>query len=478
VVTHQEHFLNDELTPFQYILEAVPDYLRLKKIIEDYAEHTDGDMTRLQEFTDALQEFGERDFYALEDVILTDLGDYGLDAEQVNSPMIRLSGGEKRFVELVKVTHAQADLALIDEPTNHMDYIGKARFITWLQNAKHAVCVISHDRDVLAEVDRIIEVKDKKADTFRGNYAAYLKHNGVATMNQVSLYEDSIRRLALLDKQIEEARAKKARDPRAKQREVVLMREREQLQAETRKPSFWIDQETLGNTKSTLLDGYHKYKDKNIRIQTHELNEFGHELLTVDALSIGYDKPLFEDVSFRLSHGDRIFLKGRNGSGKSSLLKTILATIDQSSLPTFPFDGEITFNPKIRVGVYEQEVDVRFFDLTLGQAVQSTYQEHKLTLTDQALNALLSSYLFQPLIDRDLLVSQLSGGQKARFQLIRLLCHGPNLLILDEPTNHLDLPSIEELEKALSDYRGAILYVSHDSYFVNGMGGDTVMIGA
>ena len=139
------------------------------------------------------------------------------------------------------------------------------------------------------------------------------------------------------------------------------------------------------------------------------------------------------------------------------------------------FTGTIEVDSKTKIGVYEQEVGRELFELSLGQAIESIYLSRDLSITDTKVRQLLGDYLFTP-GDKDVPVAQLSGGQKARLQLIAMMADAPNLLILDEPTNHLDLPSIEELETTLKNYRGAILYVSHDTYFQSALGGTTICI--
>ena len=165
-------------------------------------------------------------------------------------------------------------------------------------------------------------------------------------------------------------------------------------------------------------------------------------------------------------------LRGRNGAGKTTLIKTLLGTGDALQLA-----GDVTLDKHMRVGIYEQEVAPTYFDMPLEQAIENMYMSRKLPITTTKVRQLLSDYLFTE-GDGKVPVARLSGGQKARFQLIAMLANDPQLLILDEPTNHLDLPSIEELEVALDKYSGAVLYVSHDSYFREALGGEVVQVGA
>jgi ATPase subunit of ABC transporter with duplicated ATPase domains len=169
-------------------------------------------------------------------------------------------------------------------------------------------------------------------------------------------------------------------------------------------------------------------------------------------------------------------LHGRNGAGKSTLIRALLAKANGVEPNSTSYGGTIAVEREIRIGVYEQEIAPALLDMTLGEAIESIYDAKDLPITDQKIKQLLGDYLFDPATDGVMLVSQLSGGQKARLQLIAMLAGDPQVLVLDEPTNHLDLPSIEELENTLAGYHGAILYISHDSYFARHIGGTEVPI--
>jgi ATP-binding cassette subfamily F protein 3 len=483
VLTEQEHFNLGDTTALEYIRDSLPRYQELKEIVRRFQEGLDTGTESLNAYSNAEAEFGERRYYDVEDRIVTALAAYGIPEETcVLTPFARLSGGQKRFAELVRISLAEADLALLDEPTNHMDYVGKDQFITWLKDTGQAVCLISHDRDVLQYVDEILELKDHALHRFPGNYAAYLRQNGTSTITQVNRYEEDLKRLERIHTQWMLARARKnaaksdAGRNNAKTQEERLEREHKELHSTLKKPSFWIDRETLASTRPTLIAGYHKYKDKTIRIDAGHLDEHDHELLKADQLSLGYQEPLFENLSFAISHGDRLHIKGRNGAGKSTLLRAIMASAADETPESWCFAGRILTSPKVRIGIYEQEVPQGILGLTLGEAVRELHLAEGLSPTDQQLRNILAAYLFNPIEDSRLQVSQLSGGQKARLQLIGMLCGSPNLLILDEPTNHLDLPSIEELERALAAYEGAILVVSHDSLFIRNLKAETISV--
>jgi len=195
--------------------------------------------------------------------------------------------------------------------------------------------------------------------------------------------------------------------------------------------------------------------------------------VTVQDLSLGYDAPLFKNASFQIREGEVVEIRGRNGAGKTTLIKTLLATIAGQPITAKIFDGYIDPDKKIRVGVYEQETSSALLKKTLAEAIEHIFMSRGLPVGETKVRQLMSDYLFTQ-GDASTPVERLSGGQKARLQLIDMLSESPSLLVLDEPTNHLDLPSIEELEQALANYSGAILYISHDSHFRQQLGGVVV----
>lgn len=483
--TAQEHHGLGDTPVLAYVLQNLPEYARLRHIMDTYPETMGDDMKLIEEYTDALSRYGEIGYYDIEERAKIELGSFGIPEELWFGPMTNLSGGQKRMVELVKVTLSEADLALIDEPTNHMDYAAKRVFIDWLEGADQAVIVVTHDRDVLSVVDRIIEIKDREALNFPGNYEAFLRQNGDATAKAIDSYEQAQKRLVKLEKQIRDARAKKAGWSGTADKtnpfmllEKRLSKERDELLANMSKPDFWIDQETVSGMRDKVVAKYDKYKARNIRLGVGgEHRQRG--LVSVEKLTLGYgEEPLFRAVNFTLAVGERLQLHGRNGVGKSTIVKAIRAQAAGRKPESRLFSGSISLDTKLVIGVYEQEIDERFMRVPLAAAIMQIYRERDLTINDQKVKQLLADYLFDPVMDGRLEIGRLSGGQKARFQLISMLAHGPNLLILDEPTNHLDLPSIEELERALNKYAGAILYISHDSYFAGNIGGETVEVEA
>ncbi|MDQ5932216.1 MAG: ABC-F family ATP-binding cassette domain-containing protein [Candidatus Saccharimonadales bacterium] len=476
VSTAQEHHDLGETTVLQYVLAGLPEYQELSHIIETYPETMGDDMKKIETYTTALQRFDDKGFYQIE-------GDIERELETFQLPNIAhrafssLSGGQKRLVEVVKIMHSKADLALIDEPTNHMDFVAKKQFIEWMNSAPEAMLVITHDRDVLQQVDRIVELKDGGSQSFKGNYDAYLKQNAHSTgtaMNEFELIEKRI--VNLKQKVIDYQRLKeKSRNPQTIQKfkrlEQVSRAELSSLQAKE-KPTFWIDKESAENLNYKVASQYAKFKARNIKMNMKdEESRSSHVLVRAAKLSLGYDTPLFRDVNIDLREGEAAELRGRNGAGKTTIIKRLLGLTDSTL-----YEGELTIDTKVRVGVYEQEVSPDYFALTLKQAIERTYLDRALTISETKIRNLMHDYLFTE-ADGHIPVGKLSGGQKARLQIIAMLANDPQLLILDEPTNHLDLPSIEELETALAKYAGAILYVSHDDYFRRAVQAEVIAVG-
>lgn len=484
VSTAQEHHDMGDTTVLQYVLSGLPEYEHLSRIIETYPETMGDDMKLIDVYSEALIRFEDKGFYQIEEIIERELDNFQLPGV-AHRAFRALSGGQKRLVEVVKVMHSDAHLALVDEPTNHMDYVAKAQYIDWMKSAREAMLVITHDRDVLHEVDRIVEIKDGGCVSYKGNYDAYLKQNAVSTGTQMNDFEMIEKRIVNLKaKVIDYQRLKeKSRNPgtiqKFKRLEEQSRKELAELQAKE-KPTFWIDKESAANLNYKVAAQYDKFKARNIRMNIHdEQSRSKHVLVNVRNLSLGYGaSPLFDGLDIDLREGEAIEFRGRNGAGKTTLIKALLAHAHHGADSDIEiFDGTISIDSNVRIGVYEQEVSPKYFDLSLESAIETMYLDRGLSISTTKIRNLLSNYLFDEGDGRTPL-SRLSGGQKARFQLITMLANEPQLLILDEPTNHLDLPSIEELETALAKYAGAVIYVSHDGYFRTAIGGDVLHIGA
>lgn len=477
VATQQEyHDVHDE-TVLQYVLQGLPEYAALSHIIETYPQTMGDNLRKISEYTEALQRFDDKGFYQIEEQIEREFHNFQLEGI-AHRPFASLSGGQKRLVDVVKIMHSNASLALIDEPTNHMDYVAKNQFIDWLKQARESVLVITHDRDVLREVDRIIELKDGGSVSFKGNYDAYLKQNATTTGSQMNEFEMIERRIVnLKEKVVKYQRFKeKSRNPstiqRFKRLEETSRKELAELLTRA-KPTFWIDKESASDLNYKVAAQYEKFKAKNVRINMKsDESRSKHVLVAARSVSLGYDNSLFDGVTIDLREGEAVELRGRNGAGKTTLIKAILGNPE-----VIHYAGELTLDKHVRIGIYEQEVSSLYFDLPLEEAIETMYLTRNLPISTTKVHSLMSDYLFDD-SDAKVPVRRLSGGQKARFQLITMLANDPQLLILDEPTNHLDLPSIEELETALGKYSGAIIYVSHDGYFRDKLGGRVIQIGS
>lgn len=485
IASRQEHHGHEAKTVLEYIQGDLPEFAKLHHIVATYPATMGDDTRKLQTYSDALDRFSQLGYFEIENELEQAFDEYQLDPAKLEVPLSELSGGQKRMIELIKVQRARGHLALIDEPTNHMDYVAKQAFIKWLKSAQEAVMVITHDRDVLSQVDKIVEIRNGRAYSFRGNYEHYLSINKNQITAQVNEYDLVQRRISNLENDVIRFRRLKerSRDPgtikRFKSQEEKAVAELKEL-SKAEKPSFWIDRDNAEDLNPKMTDAYQKYKAQNIKLTARsEASRSSRLLIEGRKLSLGYDdKPLFDDINFSLHEGERLRLHGRNGAGKTTLVNAIMAKVLDQPVPSQVFSGTIAVEKELKLGHYEQEIDAKYLKLKLSDAIEQVAMERDVPINDQKVKQLLSQYLFNPATDGETEISRLSGGQKARFQLIKMLIDDPIILILDEPTNHLDLPSIEELEDALSSYHGAVIYISHDSYFANKVGGQTIQIGA
>lgn len=476
VGTSQEYHDAGDKTVTEYILSGLPNYASLAKTLREFPTLDNPTKHQINVYSEALTEFGDRGYYNIDGQVKEELKNFQLE-KYADSSFASLSGGQKRLSEVVKIMHSNAQLALIDEPTNYMDYVAKGQFIDWMKKAEEAIVVITHDRDVLQNVGRIIEIKDGGAVEYRGNYDDYIRqnfHSTSAAMKDYELVESRMKNLK--QKILDYQRLKeKARNPATihqfKRLENKAREELAELE-EVGRPSFWIDEESMKEVGYKDADRYAKYKAKNIRINTKSAKSRSERVLAyADNLALGYgDEPLFCDVNFQVRSGDKLELHGRNGVGKTTLIKAMLGQPGPKII-----EGKTGLDTTVRLGIYEQEIGSKYLDMPLGEAIERIYLDRKLDISDTKVRSLMNNYLFTE-GDRNMLVRDLSGGQKARLQIINMLANDPNLIILDEPTSHLDLPSIEELERALTNYHGAMIYISHDNYFRRKLGGEVVEI--
>lgn len=479
IETKQEHHEVSDKIVLEYILDTVPKYFLLKDVIKNFESNPTSSIEDIQLYSDSLEEFTQKNYFNIEDRILDSLFSFGISFEKTLSHIYSLSGGEKRFVELVRVLYSESDLVLLDEPTNHMDYVGKNNFISWLNDFDKSIIIITHDRDVLENVDSIIEIKNHKAITYKGNYTSYLRQNSASTIEEIAQYEDSNKKLEKLKAQLELA---KKTFGTSKAGTIVMnrfRREIENLEINKNKPEFWIDETSLNNTSKKLVASYDKYKSENIKLNDSikDFKKTFSNLISVNNLSFGYEgRILAEGLNFTISQGEKLEILGRNGAGKSTLINNIYTLYKEGKYHNSKISGDIIFHKDLVIGIYDQEVSAEYMEFTLEEVITKILQIANKPTNQLAISQILSRYLFDPVYDKDLKLKYASGGQKARIQLFKMFSNNPNLIILDEPTNHLDLPSVEVLENKLLEYEGAVIYVSHDSYFKKKIGGKVIEI--
>lgn len=271
VASRQEHHGFEHMPVLEYILHDLPKYTKLKHILENHPLTMGDDMRLINEYSEALEQFDALGYYTIENEVEKILDSFQL-GERINDTLGELSGGQKRLIEVAKVMLANAQLALIDEPTNHMDYIAKDKFLGWMSGAKDAMLVITHDRDVLEKVDRILEIKDQKILSYKGNYTDYLRQNSSSTGSSMNEYELTQRRITNLKAKILEYQRfkEKARDGGTIQRFKRLENQSREELAELEKiekPTFWVDRESVQDMGLKTGEQYQKYKAKNIRLR-------------------------------------------------------------------------------------------------------------------------------------------------------------------------------------------------------------------
>ena len=374
MATSQEHHDSDGTT-IEYVSQKLPDFARLENILRTYPNHMGDDLKKIHIYTDALEKFSEYGYYEIENSLERLFDAYQLDKSLLTQPFVSLSGGQKRLVELIAIQLAAPQIILLDEPTNHMDYLAKDAFIEWLKTVKSSVLVISHDRDVLNNVDRILELKDQKIFNYPGNYDKYLTQNAVTTTNAINEFSTSEKRIANLREQINFAKARAATGgPRWVTLYERYERELSDILDNRKKPSFWIDRESAKTLKPKMTENYQKFRAENIRLHETRTSEITTTLLSIDKLSLGYNqKPLLNNISFQLSGGERLHIVGRNGVGKTTLVKAITQAWRGIRPETLIGAGTINCDPSLTISMYDQEIDSKLLSKTLHDAIQVTY---------------------------------------------------------------------------------------------------------
>ncbi|WP_410985678.1 ATP-binding cassette domain-containing protein [Bacillus cereus] len=381
---------------------------------------------------DQLQlDYKDQGGYQYEADIRSILSGLGFTVETHQTTISTLSGGQKTRLALGKLLLTKPDLLILDEPTNHLDIDTLTWLEQYLQGYPGAILIVSHDRYFLDKlVTQVYEISNKKSRRYAGNYSKYLDLKAALYEQEMKRYEKQQEEIAKLEDFVQKNIARASTTKRAQSRQKQLDR----MELLTR---------PLGDSKSA---SFHFDIEK----------QSGNDVLQVKDVSIGYDKePIIEHVNMRLTRGDSVALVGPNGIGKSTLLKSIVNKLKTLS-------GEVSFGSNVSIGYYDQEQA----NLTSSKRVLNELWDDYPLEPEKEIRTILGNFLFT---GDDVLkpVSSLSGGQKARLALAKLMMQKSNLLILDEPTNHLDLNSKEILENALIDYPGTLLFVSHDRYFIN-----------
>ncbi len=429
----QEHDFDEEksiweemLTVFQPLIDQGQQLEKLQYAIADHPEDED----LLRRLDQAQYNFEQAGGYTYQAEIKSMLNGFNFPEATWNKKIASLSGGEKTRLSFVKLLLKKPPLLLLDEPTNYLDLDTLDWLEAFLKNYPGAILTVSHDQYFLDHLaTQIFELQHGELTVFKGNYSQYLAQRELRDQHQEAAYE----------KQQEEIK----REEEFIQKNIV--RASTTKQAQSRRKAL---------EKMELVDPP-KHKSK-VRIKFDSARPSGKEVLILKDLAVGYpDKTMLKDISFQINKGDRVAIIGQNGIGKSTLLKTVMKQLPVKS-------GAIKYGASLDIGYYDQELQGIDYSKTV---IDTIWDRHK-DMNEKDIRSILASFLFTAK-DIDKQVSQLSGGQRARLTLTVLSMEHNNFLLMDEPTNHLDLDAKEVLEKALADYDGTLLFVSHDRYFIN-----------
>ena len=434
----QHQNLSSDGTIYDELLSVKKDIIALEEKIretEQQMKNATGEQldTLLDQYTKMNHQFELENGYAYQSEIVGVLKGLGFTEDDFSLPVNTLSGGQKTRVALGKLLLSKPDIILLDEPTNHLDM----ESIRWLENYllgyNGSVIIVAHDRYFLDRiVTKIIEIENTHVTVFSGNYTAYADKKKILRNMQLKEYLNQQREIK-------------------HQQEVITKlkqfnREKSIKRAESREKML---------DKLEVVDKPAEINDKmNIELNPSVIS--GNDVLSVSHLSKAFDdNTLFTDISFDIKRGERVALIGNNGTGKTTILKIINDILPADS-------GEIKLGSKVTIGYYDQEHHVLDPDKTLFDELQDAYPD----LNNTQIRNTLAAFLFTN-DDVFKYIRDLSGGERGRVSLAKLMLSNANFLILDEPTNHLDMVSKEILENALNSYTGAVLYVSHDRYFIN-----------
>ena len=429
---HGHHTIYEELmTTKQYILD-MEDKIRS---LEQEMKYVAGDKLEslMNSYTRLTHQFELENGYAYKSEIVGVLKGLGFEEEDYSKQIENLSGGQKTRVALGKLLISKPDILLLDEPTNHLDMESIAWLETYLLNYPGAVFIVSHDRYFLDKVvTKIVEIEAAQMRMYEGNYSAYALKKAQLRDAQYKAYLNQQREI--------------------KHQEAVITK----LRSFNREKSI-----KRAESRVKMLDKIQRIEkpieiDNQMRISLEPRFISGNDVLTVEGLSKAFPgQTLFTDINFEIKRGERVALIGNNGTGKTTILKILNGIVEADT-------GRFALGSKVQIGYYDQEHHVLHMEKTIFQEISDTYP----TLTETEIRNMLAAFLFTG-DDVFKLISSLSGGERGRVSLAKLMLSEANFLILDEPTNHLDIASKEILEEALNSYTGTVLYVSHDRYFIN-----------
>lgn len=431
----QHNTIDHDLTIYDALLDVFKPLIKKEERLREleYQMSLNHDLDQIMKEYDQLSyEFDIQGGYSYTSQIKGVLKGLGFDEESWNMKIGILSGGQKTRISLGRLLLQKPDLLLLDEPTNHLDVHSIEWLESYLKSYPHSLIVVSHDRYFIDQVtNTIIEIENGKSKTYKGNYSQYAllkKHNRDVELKH---YLDNQKEIKKMQDSIDLLKS--------------FNREKQVKRAESKEKAL---------EKMIKLDKPEALPSP-IRIQFSPLLESGYDVLSVKNLGMSFDKPLFKNISFEVKKQERIALIGPNGIGKTTLFKILLEQF-------FPSEGKFVLGSKVMMGYYDQEHSSLSYTKTIFQEISDAYPK----MTNTEIRNIAATFLFKG-EDVFKTMDMLSGGEKGRVVLMKLLLSRSNFLILDEPTNHLDIESKEVLEDALSSFEGTILFISHDRYFIN-----------